>query len=65
VQSFVLSFPGLCFGMAVAALLNICLRFAIYAYADNYMSYNLSAGAIIIGVLIGTLVPMFTNIFPV
>jgi ABC-type antimicrobial peptide transport system permease subunit len=64
-QSFMFSLPGLCLGMVVAALINVLMRFGIFFYSANSMTYMLSDRAVMIGTVIGLCVPMVTNIFPV
>lgn len=64
-QSFSFSVPGLIGGLVVAYFLNVIARAIIFSYAENTTNYNLSLGAIILGVCLGTLLPLISNILPI
>ena len=57
--------PGIFFGLCVAYILNIILRAIVFAYADNALTYNLTIGAIVIGVTYGLVMPLVAIILPI
>ena len=64
-QSLMFSLPGLTIGIFVAWLLNIQLRKLIFISAQNYMTYELSRPAVLIGLTFGLLVPLLANYLPI
>ena len=64
-QSLMFSLPGLTIGIFVAWLLNIQLRKLIFISAQNYMTYELSGSAVLIGLSFGLLVPVLANYLPI
>ncbi len=64
-QSFSFSIPGLIGGLVVAYFLNIIARGIIFSYAENTTTYALSTGAIILGVCLGLILPLISNILPI
>ena len=65
ISSFSFSIPGMLGGVACAFILNVMLRQMIFIYADNYMGYDLTVSAIVIGVLFGLLMPFLSNYIPI
>ena len=64
-QSFGFSLPGLFFGVIIAWILNILLRKLIFIEAQNYMTYELTVNAIVIGVSFGLIMPVLANYLPI
>jgi ABC-type antimicrobial peptide transport system permease subunit len=56
-QSTFFSVPGIICGVLVAFITNILLREVIFMYSQNYMSYNLTKWALILGVSFGVIMP--------
>ena len=65
VQAMSFAIPGLIIGFIVAAILNAITRHILYTLTNNYDSYGLSTGSILIGLFIGTLIPLMSNIIPI
>jgi ABC-type antimicrobial peptide transport system permease subunit len=64
-QSFSFSIPGLLGGLLVAYILNIIARYFIFSLAQTTTDYNMSTGAIILGVVLGLVLPLIANILPI
>ena len=64
-QSLMFSLPGLTIGIFVAWILNIQLRKLIFISAQNYMTYELTSTAILIGVSFGLIMPLLANYLPI
>ena len=64
-QSFAFSLPALAGGLIVAYMMNLGLRFFMYSLTQNASSYGLSTMSIILGVLVGILMPLFSNVMPI
>mmetsp|Transcript_45906 Transcript_45906/g.33660 ORF Transcript_45906/g.33660 Transcript_45906/m.33660 type:complete len:156 (-) Transcript_45906:354-821(-) len=65
IQSFTFSIPGLLFGLVVAALMNVIVCFGIYLYSENPSDYKLSVTGILLGLAIGIILPIISNIMPI
>ena len=65
VQGISFALPGLLIGMIVATVLNVAARHAIFSVALNEEHYYLSTGSVVVGVTIGLVVPIISNIFPI
>ena len=64
-QSVFFSIPGLCGGLIVASFMNFIVRFFVFQYSRNSTSYDMSDGAIILGVSMGIFLPFLANIEPI
>ena len=64
-QSIFFAVPGLVFGLFMAAVLNLLLRYMLYSLTKNTNSYGLSNGSVYIGIAIGLGMPMISNYFPI
>lgn len=64
-QSFSFSIPGLIGGLIVAYFLNIIARGIIFIYAQNSTTYDMSAGSLILGISLGLILPLISNILPI
>lgn len=64
-QSFTFSVPGLMSGLLVAALLNLVARKILYMLVENEGAYSLSSGSLWIGMTLGLLLPLLSNIIPI
>ena len=65
VQGISFALPGLLLGMIAATALNVAARHAIFTVALNEENYYLSTGSVVLGVSLGTVVPIISNIFPI
>ena len=63
-QAIIFAILGAGLGLIMAAILNIILRHVMFSFAQNYMSFHLSNSAIGIGMIIGLIVPLGANLFP-
>ena len=64
-QAFTFAIPGLCTGLMLAAVLNVVLREMLYTVAQNESTYNLSTSSVCIGLSIGIILPLVSNIIPI
>lgn len=64
-QALIFAVPGVCLGLAMAAILNAGLRQVMFYFTHNYMGYHLSASSVGIGILVGFVVPLCANYFPI
>lgn len=65
VQAISFALPGLIIGFIMALILNAIVRHILYDITKNYDTYWLSAGSVIIGIVIGTFIPLLSNIIPI
>ena len=64
-QAFTFSVPGMILGVAIAYVLNIGMRMAMFIVFGNYATYELSLMSIVTGILcFGIFVPLISNIGP-
>ena len=52
-------------GMCAAAVMNAIGRYLLFQMMNNTLNYYLSNNAIVIGLLVGFLIPMASNIIPI
>jgi len=64
-QSLAFSGPGLGGGLVVATFLNFIARFAIFQYSRNSVSYDLSPESVILGAILGLVLPLISNVVPI
>ena len=64
-NSTVFSIPGLILGLLLSALINVALREVIFLQASNWLSYDLTETALILGVTCGVVVPLLANYLPI
>jgi hypothetical protein len=64
-QAVFFAVPGLLLGLAAANILNICLRHLLFTLTSNFGTYELNTGGYLIGVTIGIVMPLVSNIFPI
>lgn len=57
--------PGLLTGIVMAFILNLSGRAVLFYVAENYTSYNLSLTALNLGLGIGIILPLVSNILPI
>lgn len=57
--------PGLLAGLAIAAAFNAFCRFGVYWMIKIYSSYGLTSSSLIVGVLLGIVLPLLANIVPI
>lgn len=65
IQSSFFSIPGLIAGIIVAIIFNKGIRLAIFVLSDNYTSYDLTTGAIVLALFFGIFMPLISNILPI
>lgn len=65
IQSLLFSVPGVIMGMCAAAVMNAIGRYLLFQMLNNTLDYQLSNNAIVIGLLVGFLIPMASNIIPI
>lgn len=65
IQALSFAMPGLLFGFIVAIALNVIVRYILYSITTNYDTYALSTASVWIGVVLGTLIPLLSNIIPI
>jgi hypothetical protein len=49
----------------VAYILNIIARYFVFSLAQSTTDYNMSVGAVILGVSLGLILPLISNILPI
>jgi len=64
-QSFMFSLPGLIGGLIVAAIMNVIVRLLVFIVAENYYSYSLGTGPLVLGTLFGIFMPFLAAILPI
>ena len=64
-QALSFAIPGLFMGLVMAASLNGGLRDVLFTLAGNSSTYMLSVSSICIGVALGILLPLLSNIIPI
>jgi ABC-type antimicrobial peptide transport system permease subunit len=64
-QAVSFALPGLILGFISATVLNIIVRYVLYSITTNYDTYELSYGSVWIGVILGTFIPLMSNIIPI
>jgi predicted membrane-bound spermidine synthase len=64
-KSLSFSLPALLGGLLVAYFINIFVRYILFSLSENSSSYYLSGTSVVLGVLIGILLPSFSNIIPI
>lgn len=64
-QSMVFAIPGVVLGMCVAAIMNASIRAAMFYFSQNTLTYGLSKSSIVIGLLVGCVIPVGANILPI
>ena len=65
IQALMFAFPGLFIGMLFAAILNAGMRHVLFTLVQNSATYWLSTSSIIIGCIIGVIIPIISNILPI
>ena len=61
-QSVMFSVVGLIIGISLSATLNVGLRYFVFEYTKNKTTYWLSFRAVLSGLAVGSLIPIFSNI---
>lgn len=64
-QSLSFSMPGMIFGLLTASVINVMLRQMIFIQAQNVSNYQMTSISILVGIMMGTLIPLFANIYPI
>jgi hypothetical protein len=49
----------------VAYILNIIIRFFVFKLSQNTTDYDISVGALILGIVLGLLLPLIANVLPI
>lgn len=64
-KSLSFSVLGLFIGVLVAVIINIALREVLFIDSQNYLDYDLTEVAIVIGVVFGIMTPLVASILPI
>lgn len=64
-QAIFFAIPGLFFGLVAANVLNSSLRQILFTLTSNYGTYELPWGGYLIGISIGLIMPIISNILPI
>ena len=64
-QGLIYAFPAMAFGFLFSFLVSGMVSFILFDYASETTTYALHYTAIIIGFLLGILMPIISNIFPI
>lgn len=64
-QAVTFIIPGVILGLLLSSVLNCGLRYVLYSLTNNFADYYLSQSAIILGVTIGVVLPVISNILPI
>ena len=64
-QAVTFIIPGVILGLMLSSVLNSGLRYVLYSLTNNFADYYLSQSAIILGVTIGVVLPVISNILPI
>ena len=64
-KSLSFSVPGLFLGIIIAISLNIMLREVIFLESLNYLDYDLTKTATVLGITFGLLTPLAANYLPI
>ena len=65
IQALIFIFPGVLISLAISYLLNLVMYMVIFKYTNSYMSFDLPWEAIVLGVCIGTFLPILSNTMPI
>mmetsp|Transcript_2325 Transcript_2325/g.3973 ORF Transcript_2325/g.3973 Transcript_2325/m.3973 type:complete len:755 (-) Transcript_2325:38-2302(-) len=65
VSALTFSVPGILTGLLVAAAFNAEMRYLLYMLVENKSGYGLTESSIIIGVTLGIVLPLFSNVVPI
>ena len=65
IQSSLYSLPGVTLGLVIGALLNVFSRHLTFIYTVSYTTYMIAPVAAILGVVIGLLMPLGSNIWAI
>lgn len=65
VQSLIFAVPGVITGFCAAAIMNAGVRFFLFNLVENTLNYHLSKGSIIVGLCVGILIPIASNVLPI
>lgn len=57
--------PGIILGLSLGLLLNAGFRHALFIITMNFTSYNLPTEAYVMGITIGIIMPVVSNIVPI
>jgi len=64
-QAITFSVPGVISGLMLAGVFNYLLRDFLFTVTNNSSTYSLSINSVYIGVFIGTVLPLVSNIIPI
>jgi len=65
IQAFIFIIPGVIIALAIAYLLNLILYIVIFNYVNLFIDFDLPWEAIVLGVCIGTFLPILANSLPI
>lgn len=64
-QAITFAIPGLFLGLCAANTLNAIFRYILYFLTSNYGTYQLTTGGYMVGLSLGIIMPLISNIFPI
>lgn len=65
IQSLIFSLVGIFAGVIVSQLLNVCIRYFIFTYSVANITYLMTGSAAAIGISVGIIMPMASNIWAI
>eukprot|EP00826_Nyctotherus_ovalis_P039027 TRINITY_DN3712_c0_g1_i4.p1 TRINITY_DN3712_c0_g1~~TRINITY_DN3712_c0_g1_i4.p1 ORF type:complete len:585 (-),score=86.99 TRINITY_DN3712_c0_g1_i4:1329-3083(-) len=65
IQAFIFIIPGVLTALAISYLLNLVVYMVIFKYTNTFISFDLPWEAILLGVCIGTFLPILANTVPI
>ena len=65
IQSSFYSLPGVTLGLVISALINVFSRHLTFTYTVSYTTYMIAPVAAILGVIIGLLMPLASNVWAI
>jgi ABC-type antimicrobial peptide transport system permease subunit len=64
-QAMFFAIPGIILGLGFGLMLNAGFRVALFSVTWNYTTYNLPMEAYTMGIFIGIIMPVVSNILPI
>ena len=65
IQSLIFLSPGVVAGVCISCIVNILIRTIVFSYTISYTTYFLGTTALLIGIWVGILMPIFSNLLTV
>jgi len=64
-QSLIFSIPGVLIGVVISAIMNVVIRLFIFTFSVSNYTYIMSASAALLGVFLGLMMPLGSNIWAI